>query len=178
MPELEKKTPEQLDEFLRLFYQNRRSMFLFVRSLVLNKTDAEDIFQESCLVIWKQFDRFQPGTNFLAWAFRIIRIQTLAWHGKQKNRESLFQDEILERLADVYIENPEYWEIRHRILGVCLQELPNDYFDFISKRYYEKKDIEKIAEEKKMTKGAVYRLLSRIRERLRNCICSKLGKEM
>ena len=38
--------------------------------------DAEDILQACRLTLWKQFETFEPGTNFLAWARKIALNQT------------------------------------------------------------------------------------------------------
>ncbi len=40
--------------------------------LTRNKLDAEDLVQETYLKAYRFFDRFQPGTNFRAWIFKIL----------------------------------------------------------------------------------------------------------
>lgn len=37
-----------------------------------NGPDAEDLVQEACLLAWRGFASFQPGTNFRAWFLRIL----------------------------------------------------------------------------------------------------------
>ena len=58
--------PERVDAFVRLLGQNQRRLFLYVMSMVPNWNDAEEIIQETNLVLWREFARFQPGTNFAA----------------------------------------------------------------------------------------------------------------
>src|SRR5688572_20152072 len=40
--------------------------------LTRHRDDAEDLVQEAALQAFRAFDRFQEGTNFKAWFFRIL----------------------------------------------------------------------------------------------------------
>jgi len=45
----------------------------YARSLTRNRHDADDLVQDTVVRIMNSADRFQPGTNFKAWAFTILR---------------------------------------------------------------------------------------------------------
>jgi RNA polymerase sigma-70 factor (ECF subfamily) len=62
-------------------------------------------------------------------------------------------------------------------LRECLQQLPDSQRQTILLRYYEDDDIAKIAAKTKRTEGAVYRLLSRIRTALNECISARLASQ-
>ena len=49
------------------------SLYNFASWLVHNKSGAEDLVQETYLKALRSFASFQPGTNFRAWMFRILR---------------------------------------------------------------------------------------------------------
>src|SRR3984885_10939762 len=49
------------------------SLYNFARWLAQNQNDAEDLVQETYLKAGRSFASFQPGTNFRAWIFRILR---------------------------------------------------------------------------------------------------------
>jgi RNA polymerase sigma factor (sigma-70 family) len=49
------------------------SLHNFARWLVHNQNDAEDLVQETYLRALRSFGSFQPGTNFRAWMFRILK---------------------------------------------------------------------------------------------------------
>lgn len=47
----------------------------FAVSLVVNQTRADDLVQETLLRAWKNQDKFEPGTNLMAWLCTIMRNQ-------------------------------------------------------------------------------------------------------
>ena len=49
------------------------SLYNFASWLVHDKSNAEDLVQETYLKALRGFASFQPGTNFRAWMFRILR---------------------------------------------------------------------------------------------------------
>src|SRR5262245_8344459 len=46
---------ERTELFIRLLGQNHRSLHLYVMSLIPNRTDAEDVLQQTQLVLWREF---------------------------------------------------------------------------------------------------------------------------
>src|SRR5579859_6056075 len=49
------------------------SLYNFARWLTGDTQEAEDLVQETYLKALKGFSSFQPGTNFRAWIYRILR---------------------------------------------------------------------------------------------------------
>jgi RNA polymerase sigma-70 factor (ECF subfamily) len=49
------------------------SLYNFAHWLTQNREEAEDLVQETYAKALKGFGSFQPGTNFRAWIFRILR---------------------------------------------------------------------------------------------------------
>lgn len=47
-------------------------LFGYALRMTRNRTDAEDLLQESVFRAYRAIDGFQPGTNFKAWMFRIV----------------------------------------------------------------------------------------------------------
>src|SRR6202161_2290347 len=48
-------------------------LYNFAHWLAQDRTEAEDLVQETYVKAWKGFSSFQPGTNFRAWIYRILR---------------------------------------------------------------------------------------------------------
>src|SRR6201987_1009718 len=49
------------------------SLYNFASWLAHNQSNVEDLVQETYLKALRSFASFQPGTNFRAWIFRILR---------------------------------------------------------------------------------------------------------
>lgn len=168
---------EKVETFVRLLGQNQRRLFLYVLSLVPNWNDAEEIIQETNLVLWREFERFQPGTNFTAWACRVAFHQVLAWR-KRKQRDRLdFSPAFLEAVADEVSHNADVLEERSRALAQCLEKLPPPHRALLRLRYQQGQDIETVARQVRRSVEAVYRALSRIRQTLHACVTRALQQE-
>src|SRR5712692_8107798 len=48
-------------------------LYNFAQWLTQDRTEAEDLVQEACVKALRGFSSFQPGTNFRAWIYRIVR---------------------------------------------------------------------------------------------------------
>src|SRR5271154_1923272 len=68
------------------------SLYNFARWLVHNSSDAEDLVQETYLKALRSFASFQPGTNFRAWIFKILRNTFLSSCSKLERRMTVAMD--------------------------------------------------------------------------------------
>ena len=66
--------PSSQAEFERMVLPHLEAMVRLARFLLRGKrADADDLVQDAVLRAFEAFPRFQPGTNFRAWLFRILR---------------------------------------------------------------------------------------------------------
>jgi RNA polymerase sigma factor (sigma-70 family) len=68
------------------------SLYNFARWLVHNQNDAEDLVQETYLKALRSFASFQPGTNFRAWMFKILKNTLLSSCSKLERRMTVAID--------------------------------------------------------------------------------------
>jgi RNA polymerase sigma-70 factor (ECF subfamily) len=68
------------------------SLYNLARWLAQNPNDAEDLVQETYLKALRGFDSFEPGTNFRAWIFQILRNTFLGSHSKRERRMTQAMD--------------------------------------------------------------------------------------
>ncbi len=60
------------DKFLGLLEPIRDSLHRFAVRNTWRRDQVPDVLQETVMTAWRQFDRFQEGTNFRAWMFKIL----------------------------------------------------------------------------------------------------------
>ena len=163
------------EAFTRLLLQNQKRIAGLIFSLVPRGTDADDVMQETCAVMWRKFDEFQIGTDFGAWALRIARYQVMSYYNRHRRAQARLSDETIEALADTLAE--ARWESSERAeaLRTCVSQLKEREFDLIQRRYVTEQTVEKIASHLGSTAQAVYKALARLHLRLLACVNSKLG---
>ena len=59
-------------EFLDLLEKHKDEFYRFVRRSTWNASDVDDVFSEAVMVAWEKRDKFQVGTNFRAWFYKIL----------------------------------------------------------------------------------------------------------
>jgi RNA polymerase sigma-70 factor (ECF subfamily) len=167
---------ENTEAYLRLLTQHDRWLATYVHSLVSRPADAEDILQEVKVTMWKQFSKFELGTNFRAWARKIATHQILNYRrAEQKRPNAELEEAFIESIAAEIDRRADALDLRTDALKLCLHKLPMAHRQMIVWRYYEDCGVEEIATKSERTVEAVYRLLSRIRQVLNDCVSQKLS---
>ena len=158
------------EEFIKLFTRYQRRVFLFILSQVPSPMDAEEIHQEANVIIWRKFDRFELGTNFLAWACQIANYEVLKYRERQRRDRHLFSDEFVRQVASDVIEQADELEQRRQHLAVCLSKLRSNDRELIQQRYSAGESGKSVAELIGRPINSVYQSLSRIRRTLLECV--------
>ena len=177
--DLPEPQPGDKDEaYLRLLATHERSLAAYIHSLVNSAADAADILQECKLSMWRMFDRFEPGTDFRAWGRKIAIHQILNFRRAAKRRpDSPLEQQFIEAVAAEIDRRSDHLDRKADVLRLCLRKLPQTHRAIVVWRYYDECDINEIAARSDRTVEAVYRLLSRIRKALSECISRQLGAE-
>ena len=172
--------PDVGDEFVREFTAHQRRLFLTILSQVGNPTDAEEILQNTNLVLWRKAERFTPGTSFAAWSQTVAGFEVLKWREKRGRDRHRFSAELVATLAEEVAEHAELWEERRAALAVCLEKLGRKDRDLVRRRYAAPVDGKEVAgidvaADLGRPVNAVYQSLGRIRRTLAECIRRELA---
>ncbi len=173
-------------EFVELLSQHRDSLYRFCMHLIWDKNSAEDALQEAILAAYKNFDSFQPGTNFKAWMFSFLINKIFDSNKKFKKelRQVIFiQDfDIAERLEkeEAYasiLENPSafFEKVDVHIKEALLSLKPTERMVFLL-RSVEGFTYKEIAQFLDIPMGTVMSHLFRARARLRESLADYARK--
>jgi RNA polymerase sigma-70 factor (ECF subfamily) len=165
-------------DFVALLATCQRPIFLYAMSLLGNVDDAEEVVQESGLVLWKKFHEYQPGTDFIRWACQIARYQSLKVRARRFRGPQSFSNEFLAMVAAAAEEKSQAeLESRQKALQQCMQELRAADQDLIARRYRKNSSTREVAETLHRSVQGTRRSLQRIREVLGKCVRSKIAIE-
>ncbi len=163
------------EEFVTHLTGAQPSLFAFIFSLLPDQQRAEDILQESNLVLWRKRQEYQPGTSFMSWACQVAYFNVLAFRRKMARDRHRFDDSVFDYLAERQIERADELEDRRQILLQCIEKLPDSQRQIIAERYEPGASVRQMADSRGMSEGALSQSLYRIRAALLNCIEKSLA---
>lgn len=164
-------------DFVQLFTKHQRRLYLYILAQVPSPVDAEEILQEANIVVWRKFDRFEPGTNFFAWSCRIANYEVLKYRDRKRRDRLRFSNEFVELVAREIVENADQvLEKRHALLG-CIGKLRPKDRELIRQRYASGENGKSLAELLGRPVNSVYQSLGRIRKTLLECMKRRMAAE-
>ncbi len=153
-----------------LLASHQRRIFAYIHALVPDPHAAEDLLQETCLVISEKFHEFTPGTDFVAWAFQIAWWRVRAARQKYARSKLLFDDDVLEAVASTAGRMTGELDSRRSALSSCLDRLPARDRDLVLARYEPGCSVGDAARRSGRSVTAAYKALARIRKLLHDCV--------
>lgn len=162
-------------EFVQLFTHHQRRLFLYILSQVPNPIEAEEVQQETNVVIWSKFSQFRPGTNFLAWVSQIANFEVMKYRSRKKRDRMQFSDEFLQTVSRDALERSDELEERRKALVECIEKLRPRDRELIQQRYAPGERGKHLAEQIGRPANSVYQSLGRIRRSLMECIQRRLS---
>ncbi len=169
---------ESPEDFVALVLANQVRIRNFIRSLVSNREDADDLFQKTSVVLWRKFDQYEPGTNFASWAMRVAYFEVCDYRKKMARARVTFSQEVFDALAEKVSEVSLDEDIRKDALESCVDGLSEMNRELIRLRYIEDLPMEAVAEQIDRPPKTVYRILQQVRSWLLNCIQHRLAREI
>ncbi len=165
-------------DFVALLATCQRPIFLYAMTLLGNVDDAEEVVQESGLVLWKKFREYRPGTDFIRWACQIARYQSLKVRARRFRGPRVFSNDFLAMFVAAAEEKPQAeFEARQQAVSQCMQKLSATDQDLIGRRYRKGASTRDVAAALNRSVQGTRRSLQRIREALAKCVRRRLARE-
>jgi RNA polymerase sigma-70 factor (ECF subfamily) len=162
----------QRQQVTRLALQHRSELWAYLMGLAKDPHRAEDLFQNTHLVICQKWRQYRPGTNFLAWARQIARYEFLASVDPARHSLVTVEADLLESALAAASPVPV---TQREALRTCLEKLPSRGRRVIELRYGEAVRGQEAARRLALSVNAFYTYLSRLRQMLHDCVKRQLS---
>lgn len=165
------------EEFVQLFTRHQRRVYHFILGQIPNPSDAEEVLQETNVVLLRKSSQFEPGTNFLAWACSVARFEVLKHRDRYKRNRLQFSTDFLDLVQSEVIRRDETSEARRDALVGCVGKLNDKDRKLIKLRYTPGNNGQSVADAVGRPPNSVYQSLSRIRKTLLDCVNRTLAAQ-
>lgn len=165
-------------EFTDYLAGSQTRLYGYIHSLVPDISHADDLYQQTALVLWKKFDDYDRRRSFFSWACGIARLEVANFvRGRNRQRLYFCSDlhlllvEAHEELADAELED------RRDALGRCVGKLRPEDRELLAECYGDAADVRGAAGRRNRSPHSVYNSLRRIRRALFECIDRTLARD-
>lgn len=151
----------------QLFVRHQSLVRAFILSLQPGFSEADDVLQETFLVVTRRAADYVVGTNFVAWVCTIARLKLL-----EARRKAGTPGLTAEALAALCEDVPDESFFRDRLeaLQACLGKLAPKARELVQLRFHGELGPQEIAARISWKEAAVRVALSKARAFLRDCV--------
>ena len=149
----------------------------YLASILGGWADVDDLLQETNLILIRKQEDFKPGTNFIAWAFRVAYFKATTWRrdrsreGRVVLREHEFQ-EIAAAAEEYFASSASVLQALTR----CVEKLPPADRELVRLKYVERQSLTDLATGLGCRANTLHKSISRIRLALRKCVRETLER--
>jgi RNA polymerase sigma-70 factor (ECF subfamily) len=161
------------DAWSALVSATLRPLYRLCVSYAPSAAEAEELTQEIYFKLWENLDRYNAGSNFMAWAWRVAKNLLIDAHRRsRREREAAWLDpEVIDRLPGT--DNPHSdTERRQRLklIASSLRTIDSDLAQMVLMRDFGGMSYQEMAEALEMPLGTVKSRLNRARLELTSAV--------
>jgi len=165
-------------EFAERLRPEQTRLYGYIHSLVRDLNDADDLFQQTTLVLWKKFGEFDRGRSFFSWACGIARLEVANFLRSRGRQKLYFSDDLNLLLIEAQEEmSNEEVEDRRAALAHCVEQLRQRDRELLAECYGDASGVNEAAGRRGRSSQSVYNSLRRIRRALFECVARVWGQE-
>jgi RNA polymerase sigma-70 factor (ECF subfamily) len=157
--------------------RHQTQIFGFIYSLVRNFDDADDLFQQTSLVLWKKYEKYDPSRSFVSWACGVARFEVSNFLRDRDRHRLQLSDDLDQLLIEAHAEfEHQRLEERRDALAECMKKLRERDQDLLQACYGGAIHIPDVARTRGRSLQSVHNSLSRIRRSLHECVRRSLAQ--
>ena len=164
------------EEFVRLLTESHRRLLGYLLSLLGNWHDAEDVLQRASMTMWRRFETFEPGTDFMAWASTVAFYEAKNFQRVAARSRLRFDDELLDTLAAERLDDLRHLDERFDALKHCVARLDTANRKLVEAVYGDDADIGTLAAQLGRAPQTLYNRLKGIRHAFADCVERRLSE--
>lgn len=148
----------------------------FVQMLLPSVHDAEEVLQETSIVLWNKWDQYDPERDFVKWACGIARYEVFRYLRKKKQPLHL-SEALLNQIADLATTQASIDSSDRDCMDAlkkCVDGLKTKERDLLALRYRKDTPVVEIANRIGLARSTVFESLQKIRARLLRCVQRRL----
>lgn len=170
--------PSELSEqfILRLNAAHAR-LLGFLRVMLGNGADAEDVLQRASLTMWRKFSEFDQTQDFFSWASSFAFYEAKNFQRTAARSRLHFDDDLMKRLAEERAADLECREARLAAMDRCIEELDGSSRELVREFYLNNTDISTLAQQQERAPQTLYNKLNALRRLLGDCMKRRLTRE-
>jgi RNA polymerase sigma-70 factor, ECF subfamily len=167
--------PSRLNEFMVALAAHQRWLYQYIFTLLPRHHDADDVMQNTLLVLWEKFDQFDPTTSFYAWASRIAYLQAQNYYRQNRRLVTVLDKAVFEQIAARIDSHSDLLQARQESMVRCAERLgPADRL-LLNLRYAPGATVKNVARQLGRPANSVCKSLGRIRRALWDCIMAEMA---
>jgi RNA polymerase sigma-70 factor (ECF subfamily) len=162
----------QFDEswFMQAYAEHEAALRAYARSLLPTWDAVDDTLQEASIIMWRKIDQLQSADEFLPWAKVILRFEALKARRKVARDRHVFSEKLFEMLAEEGEHERDATSIQQAALQTCLAKMSEPNRELVMAPYTRDNAVVDLAKESGRTVNSLYKLLGRLRTKLRKCV--------
>ncbi|QDT65391.1 sigma-70 family RNA polymerase sigma factor [Calycomorphotria hydatis] len=162
-------------EFLQKLADEFPAMRRTVVGMVGDLNDADDVLQSTCLKLWKNYSQLERKDSFRSWACKAASREAINFlSSKRRRSKRVLSTAAIENLVKCREGAREFLEMRLETLNECIATLNETDQQLVRDVYTRERKIQLLAEKYCTPAKTIYTRLSRLRQKLFDCVNRKL----
>ena len=163
--------------FADLLRQHQARLYAYIHSLVRDLHDADDLFQQTAVILWRKFGEYEPGRSFLSWACGVARFEVTNFLRTRGRSKLYFSDQLNLMLVEAQAAlADDEWEESRGALSGCMDKLRRPDRELLVECYSDGANVSDVARNQGRSSHSVYNSLRRIRRALFECVQRSLAQ--